>query len=77
MPYICKRNKETNIMTTQDKIQYIQELFGIKADVMAVAMGITTNSYRKKKSAKCINRSFSDKNLQDLREYIKTNSKEI
>lgn len=60
-----------------NKIQSIVDTFGMKAEVVAKAMNVTTGTYRKKKSEKSSDHCFNEKNLNDLIVYIKTESEKL
>ncbi|MGI0106765.1 hypothetical protein [Salinimicrobium sp. WS361] len=59
------------------EIQKIIDTFGMKAEVAAKAMGVTTATFRKKKSEKSLDHSFNQKNLEDLKDYIVTSAKKL
>jgi hypothetical protein len=58
-------------MDITQKINQIVDVFGMKADVAAKAMKITTGVYRKNKSEKVLTHKFNSKNLENLIDYIK------
>lgn len=59
------------------EIQQIIETFGMKAEVCAKAMNITTQTFRCKLSDKNERHRFTEKNLEDLRFFIKNEAKNL
>ncbi len=64
-------------LTRMKEIENILQAFGMKAEVAAKAMGVTVDTFRKKKSDKSEGHSFNDKNLQDLKDYIIANAEKL
>jgi len=58
-------------MEVKKEIERITNIFGMRADVAAKAMGITGGTFRKNKSDKSTRHNFNKKNLEDLITYIK------
>lgn len=55
----------------EQEINRIVEIFGMKASVIAQAMGITQQTYYSKKDPKNDRHQFNQKNLDDLKKYLK------
>lgn len=54
----------------------ITEIFGMKSEVAAKAMGVSYATYRQKKAG-TPGHSFNAKNLSDLKKYIKTEAEKL
>lgn len=63
-------------MKTKEKVLKILESLGMSGKVAAKAMGVTYTVFRMKKSEQP-GHSFNEKNLEDLRGYIKKESNKI
>lgn len=71
---------ENNALTPEQlkqKIIAITEVFGMKAEVAARAMGITAVRFRKNMSEKTLYSDFTPQNLEDLKAYILQKAQEI
>lgn len=61
----------------EQKIEKIVETFGMKAEVIAIAMGVSKQTYYSKKDPKNTRHKFNEKNLQDLIHYIKQEAEKL
>ncbi len=69
---ILKRN-----MKHKKRVIEITNIFGMKAAVAAQAMGVTVGVFRQKLSDKAPRNCFNNKNVEDLKKYIREKSNEI
>ncbi len=60
-----------NSNTPGHEIRVIAEKFGLKYKFLAEAMKVTHETIRKKMSDKSQDHSFNEKNLKDLKDYIR------
>lgn len=63
-------------MNTKEKVLKILESLGMSGKVSAKAMGVTYTVFRMKKSEQP-GHSFNEKNLEDLRKFIKQEADNI
>lgn len=61
----------------KEQIKQIIEAFGMDAKTCAKAMHITTQTFRCKLSDKNDRHQFNEKNLEDLKKYIKKEADKI
>lgn len=61
----------------KEQIKQIIEKFGMDAKTCAIAMSITTQTFRNKMSDKNDRHKFNEKNLQNLKKYLKTEAEKL
>lgn len=61
----------------KQRVEEIQVIFGMKSAVCAKAMGVTEQTFNKKKYDKVPEHTFNEKNLTDLINYIKTEAEKL
>lgn len=59
------------------EILKIQENLGLTAKGMAKAMNVSPSTYLNKKNPKVLDHSFNQKNLDDLKSYLKSYLKKL
>lgn len=65
------------MQTVEQEIYRIVDLFGMKASVIAKAMGISQQTFYSKKDPNNSRHHFNPKNLADLIAYIKTEADKL
>lgn len=61
----------------KQKVEEIQVIFGMKSEACAKAMGVSEQTFNKKKSDKVDYHCFNEKNLADLIAYIKAEAEKL